>query len=121
MIQIRHGVFETNSSSTHSLTICMKSDFDEWVNGKVLFAEDCGGKDFVTREEALQFLATRAWSPYKNLEEMSEEEKDKVLRDECFYTYEQYLDDDEMEHFSQSFTTAKSDEVIAFGRFGFDY
>ena len=26
--QIRRGVFETNSSSVHSLTMCMESDYD---------------------------------------------------------------------------------------------
>lgn len=28
--QIRCGVFETNSSSCHSITMCMKSDYDRW-------------------------------------------------------------------------------------------
>lgn len=27
--QIRRGVFETNSSSVHSLTMCMESDFNK--------------------------------------------------------------------------------------------
>lgn len=27
--QIRNNVFETNSSSVHSMTICMKDDFDK--------------------------------------------------------------------------------------------
>ena len=35
MIQIRQGVFETNSSSTHSITMCMKSEFDMWERGEV--------------------------------------------------------------------------------------
>ena len=35
--QIRKGVFETNSSSTHSLTICLKSDFDRWNRGRSPF------------------------------------------------------------------------------------
>ena len=28
--QIRCGVFETNSSSVHSLTMCMESDYNRW-------------------------------------------------------------------------------------------
>lgn len=31
-VQIRRGVFETNSSSVHSLTMCMKSDYDKWAS-----------------------------------------------------------------------------------------
>ena len=34
--QIRKNVFETNSSSTHTLTMCLKSDYDKWENGEVL-------------------------------------------------------------------------------------
>lgn len=30
IFQVRQGVFETNSSSTHTLTICSKDDFDKW-------------------------------------------------------------------------------------------
>ena len=29
-VKVRKGVFETNSSSTHSLTMCLGTDFDEW-------------------------------------------------------------------------------------------
>ena len=37
MIQIRQGLFETNSSSTHSLTMCTVSDFDKWKSGELIF------------------------------------------------------------------------------------
>lgn len=33
MIQIRQGVFETNSSSTHSLCIMTESDYKKWCDG----------------------------------------------------------------------------------------
>ena len=33
--QIRRGVFETNSSSTHSLTMCSKSEYDEFEKGNM--------------------------------------------------------------------------------------
>jgi len=31
--QIRRSVFETNSSSTHSITMCSNTDFEKWENG----------------------------------------------------------------------------------------
>ena len=31
---IRRNVFETSSSSTHSITICDESDSDKWVKGE---------------------------------------------------------------------------------------
>lgn len=33
MRQIRKNVFETNSSSTHSITICTQQEFDEFKKG----------------------------------------------------------------------------------------
>ena len=33
-ISVRKGVFETNSSSTHSLTMCSEDEFDQWKDGK---------------------------------------------------------------------------------------
>ena len=33
MRQIRKGVFETNSSSTHSITICTQKEFNEFKSG----------------------------------------------------------------------------------------
>ena len=35
--QIRFGTFETNSSSTHSITITSKDQFDKWVRGECYF------------------------------------------------------------------------------------
>jgi len=34
---IRRGVFETNSSSTHSLCIASKEDFKKWQNGELVY------------------------------------------------------------------------------------
>ena len=47
--QIRRNIFETNSSSTHSLTMCSEEEFEQWKNGKVLFDED--GETFVKASE----------------------------------------------------------------------
>ena len=33
--QIRRGVFETNSSSTHSLTMCSRDTYSKWERGEV--------------------------------------------------------------------------------------
>ncbi len=34
MIQVRKGVFETNSSSTHCITICSEELYNKWRDGK---------------------------------------------------------------------------------------
>jgi hypothetical protein len=38
IFQVRQGVFETNSSSTHTLTICSKNDFDKWGKRRSVLA-----------------------------------------------------------------------------------
>lgn len=40
--QIRRGVFETNSSSTHSLSLNLKSDYDRFLKGEMVI--DYNGK-----------------------------------------------------------------------------
>ena len=37
MILIRKGTFETNSSSTHSLTMCTKEEYDKWIIGELFY------------------------------------------------------------------------------------
>ena len=37
MEQVRRNLFETNSSSTHSLTMCTKTDYDEWRAGNLIY------------------------------------------------------------------------------------
>lgn len=36
-IQVRRGVFETNSSSVHSLCICSEDDYDRFKNGELFY------------------------------------------------------------------------------------
>lgn len=49
MLLVRRGTFETNSSSTHSITMCSKSEFDKWKNGEIYFLEE--ENRFVNNEE----------------------------------------------------------------------
>lgn len=63
IFQVRQGVFETNSSSTHTLTICSKDDYDKWKRGEVFWLDNSWhkldtDKDFVTPEE-LEELAEK--------------------------------------------------------------
>lgn len=49
-IQYRLGVFETNSSSTHSLTMCSLVDYKKWKAGIVKYYIQA--RKFVDEEEA---------------------------------------------------------------------
>ena len=37
MKQTRTGLFETNSSSTHALTMCNDEEYKAWLDGKLLY------------------------------------------------------------------------------------
>lgn len=51
---IRKNTFETNSSSTHSITMCMQSDYEKWKNGELYYCIDDG--KFYTEQERKEML-----------------------------------------------------------------
>ena len=100
MKQIRRNVFETNSSSTHSITMCMKSEFDKWVGGELAWDVWCGKLVPITPE--VQTEMTDRYSRY--------------------LTYDQFNDWDYLPHetYVDSYTTPNGDTVISFGYYGYD-
>lgn len=126
--QIRRGVFETNSSSTHSLTMCLKSDYDRWENGEVLLfiGSDWGYPDghtpktnhFYTKEEAIEFEKSSKYPPSNNID-WDSEEAEEYLRENEWYTFENF-DDDYLEWYKDTFTTPSGETVVAFGQYGYE-
>ena len=98
--QIRRGVFETNSSSVHSLTMCMESDFNKWVVGELVWSR--WGDELVPITDEIK----------KSMEEHERE----------YLTYEQFNDYDyiDYETFEDSYTTPNGETVKSFGYYGHD-
>ena len=127
--QIRKNVFETNSSSTHSITMCMKSDYDKWENGELLLYTGCGygylnnnypmKNHFYTLEEAIQFEQILEYNCLKDVDLNDKEAVLEELKENDWYTYENY-DNDYLEWFEDSFTTSSGETVVAFGQYGYD-
>lgn len=139
MKQIRRGVFETNSSSTHSITICSQEAYNEWKDGKLLFGD--WNRDFIKAEELTPYdyecakakYESSKGKYYKNWEELSaEDQKDYtteyVLMNKKKKSYDEYLTYKEWydrhncgtETFSECYTTDSGDKIIAFGYYGYD-
>lgn len=126
--QIRRGVFETNSSSTHSLTMCLKSDYDKWANGELLlytgwgygYPEDHSPEEnhFYTKEQVIEFEKTSNYPPADDMDWNSSEAED-YLSDREWRTYENY-DNEYLEWFEDTFTTPLGEEVVAFGQYGYE-
>ena len=137
MKQIRRSVFETNSSSTHSLTICTEDEFDKWLAGKVMF--DTYDEKLVevnteiTDEDkfyASQYYEKNRKAFWKSWDQLSEEEIDawykKYMEDNNqidkyrYKTHHQYIYDSGLETFTQRYTTPGGEKIVAFGKFGYN-
>jgi len=112
---IRIGVWETNSSSTHSLTVCDYEDYEAWKNGNLLYHWG----DLVTEAEAMDQIKNNEW--YQKHLDFTDAEAVRETLEEDYWTYEQYERSiGDMDEFKQTFTTKSGDKVIAFGYAGFD-
>lgn len=119
---IRRGTFETNSSSTHSITMCTESDFDKWKNGEMYWnrwSEELVSKEEVEKE--MSKLKEEFISDHPDYDEndadWEEQLEDYLNSDKEYYTYEEfnsyyYL---EYETFEDHFNG-----VAAFGYYGYD-
>lgn len=121
--QIRRGVFETNSSSVHSLTMCSSEEYEKWEEGKVF--KEKYGSDFKTREEIVEELKSKThWKTnelyYSDVDWNDAECVDELISDNEYVTEEEFFDNCDYETFSESYTTPNGDSVIAFGYFGED-
>ena len=136
MRQIRRGVFETNSSSTHSLTICSEEEFEAWRNGKLLF-DEWGSEEFVPAYELNDSIKQMAVEEYeknkteysKDWEDLTEDAKDNYCkkyakRHYCTKdnakTYNDYMYDYDLETFEEHYTTKSGDKIVIFGKYGYD-
>lgn len=93
MIQLRTKVFETNSSSTHSINICTESEWSDWKNGKTLFNPYTG-----------KFMEIQS-----NNEDTTH-----------YMTFDDFWEDDDYEGYEQPYETVSGDKIVIFGKYGYD-
>ena len=136
MISIRRGVFETNSSSTHSITMCSENEYDKWKNGELYFERYndcfCSKEDIINKARKTQ---NECIEKQKNGEKIYSYQKDyinakndeelfkiKYGDGENYMTYDEFWDyySEDYETFEDSYTTEKNEKVIAFGYYGYD-
>lgn len=137
MKQIRRGVFETNSSSTHSLTMCTKQEFEDWKAGKIFY--DSYREKFVekvtltpqqkelAKQNYEEVLASNIF--YKSWEQLTAEEQETWYQryyinevakcEDDLVTYKDYFADWELTPFTQSYRTPYGEEIVAFGKYGY--
>lgn len=101
MIKIRKNVFETNSSSVHSLCMTSKDKFDKWEKGELIW--DKYNEEFI-KPDGLN-LNNHHYGNYR------------------YYTYDDFFNNYEKmdwDTFCDSYETESGEVVYAFGYYGYD-
>ena len=101
-ICVRRGVFETNSSSVHSLCICSADDYDKWKNGELLY--DFYNEALIEDSDKIQ-------------QNRKEREENGDANDYIYYNeYSDYTSDFEV--YEEFYTSKSGDDIVAFGYYG---
>lgn len=122
---IRQGTFETNSSSTHSMTIVMAEDYDKFRKGELLI--NTYHEKIVSYEEAIEKVINGKYSHEEDREKLNNISREdhaqiyEILREYDYRTYNEYEEDNEyryLESFFETFTTPNGEEIVVFGEYG---
>ena len=120
-VQLRQGVFETNSSSTHSLSICTAQEWQDLKNGKALIRRE--DDDVLPYDEAIEFNKNYAKSHRLKWDSVTNTivDGDDDCNYECYITWDEFYNNTDYEFFTQQFTTPSGDQMVAWGYYGYDY
>lgn len=125
---IRNGLFETNSSSVHSMIMCSKEEFDKLCNyelliddyeGQIVQIPDCELSDEDFEKAKLKY--GNPWWGKTEWEDLSETQKKSwaIASKLGLDTYDTWGVED-YETFDRTYKTVNGDEVVAFGYYGWD-
>ena len=92
-INIRNNVFETNSSSVHTLCICTEKEYEKFKNGEWLYDSDLS-----------------ALTP----------DVQNIQGDDNI-TYNEFWDDEGcLETYCEKYTSPSGDKIVVFGKYGYN-
>lgn len=136
MIKIRRGVFETNSSSTHSLTMMMKEDYLRWKDGNYMYTEREGclcpinpeltpieGVVYTPEEVCAFLMNDKYFVKHNEALGITEAPTPETLAQYEPYEYGFDTINDESDYldsYYDEFTTPNGETVVAFGEYGYN-
>lgn len=97
MKQIRYSVFETNSSSVHTLTVCTAQEYKDWAKGKLIYdyySDRLIPSDDEVTNDSSRFLTKEA--------------------------YEDLVQNNYEASYEEEYTSPSGDKIIIFGYYGRD-
>lgn len=115
MIQTRIGVFETNSSSSHSFILCSDEEYKK-LNSEELYIWE--GEDLVTFEEAKALYREQSWVNKDELPPDDDQEAWKfLLFEDGLDSFESWSQNDDVwNFFHEKYQTAHGDVVHMVGK-----
>lgn len=119
---IRLGVFETNSSSTHTMVIMSEEEYDKWKKGELLKYrwED----KFITKEENDEIIKRLVEDYAKEynipVEDVDIDDLKYEYDDDIAYTFEEYDDRMDLESDIEEYTTKSGEKLIIKCWYGYD-
>lgn len=119
---IRRGLFETNSSSVHSIVMCNSDEYNKWRNGDVYY--DRWNKKIVKANDSI--LKARECESYDQAYGLYISDKENEFYSDCYHrflTWDEFFNDYEYidyETFEDEYTTKSGETVVAFGYYGHD-
>ena len=112
MLQVRQGVFETNSSSTHAVSVCSKADWDMLQRGEAMIDYNLHilpkAEAIAKNEELRKYAEKHGWDP------------DDYVMEDGYMTWDELYDESEYEFYTKHSTVGGVD-VVAFGYYGYNY
>jgi hypothetical protein len=112
MLQIRQGVFETNSSSTHAISVCSKADWDMLQRGEAMIDYNLNilpnDQAMAKNEELRKEAEKHGWDP------------DDYVMDSGYVAWDEFTDRSDYE-FYVNHSTIGGVDVVVFGYYGYDY
>lgn len=116
MKTIRRGVFETNSSSMHSMSIISKEDFITLKNSEDYYI-NIGENRIYSKEEISEEIAGEMFTEgltYKELMELDKPRFDEIASNYEYTDYKSYINMP-YEVFQYAYTSESGDEITILG------
>lgn len=117
-VQVRQGVFETNSSSTHAVSVCTLSEWEDYRNGKLWI--NMNSLQFLPEDDAKLYNADKIAAAKARAERGGWKFDIADYNWDLYHSYDEEVDMS-YEWFIRRFTLSNDQEVVAFGYYGQDY
>lgn len=120
---VRKGVFETNSSSTHTMIMCTGEEYQKFEDGEMLI--DWMDEELFSYDDIVDLITDDYYKDKFSESGIDITDKRAVVKwaaanIDDLQDADDFYDDTCLETFSQSFTTESGEKVVAFGKYGYD-